>query len=503
MTTEAKRMSDLFRGLDRAHGRSVVGDKVDPRKGKRNAKSWTVLEPVTLDLWKQHLAGEYGMGIIPITDDATAQWGAIDVDQYDMDLDTLVSKIEDLRLPMVVCRTKSGGAHVYLFLTEPASAQLVRSKLTDMAVAIGYPGVEVFPKQVSLAHERDVGSWLNMPYFGGDDSPRHAIVDGKALTISQFLDRAEKRRITPDQLLKLDPPVKSEFQDGPPCLQQLSTHGFPDGTRNNSLFNLGVYARLKWPDDWERKVEEYNHEYMDPPLNSGEVQATIKSLKRKAYRYRCDEPPICNACNRGLCLGRKFGVAGGGDDEPHDVQLGNLTKYTTDPPLYVLDVDGHRLELGTEELLDHSKFRKRCFEYLNKLPPRRKPATWDKVVQSMMANLEEVEAPADASPDGRVWQLLEDWCTQYGSAKSREELLMGKPWTEEGQTYFRSADFQRFLDHQGIRDIKGRRLWGILRKHGAKHGEMNVSGRCVRYWSVPSFDLQDAELSAPRKGSEY
>ena len=501
--TEAERMSDLFQGLDRAHGRAVVDSKVDPRKGKRNAKSWTVLEPVTLELWEKHLAGEYGMGIIPITDDATAQWGAIDVDKYDMELNDLAAKIEELRLPMVVCRTKSGGAHVFLFLTEPASAQLVRSKLTDVAVAIGYPGVEVFPKQVALAHERDVGSWLNMPYFNSGESTRYAIVDGRSLTIKEFLDRAESRRITPDQLLKLDPPVQSEFHDGPPCLQQLSTHGFPDGTRNNSLFNLGVYARLKWSDDWERKVEEYNHEYMDPPLNSGEVQATIKSLKRKAYRYRCDEPPICNACNRGLCLGRKFGVAGGGDDEPHDVQLGNLTKYTTDPPLYVLDVDGHRLEMTTEDLLDHARFRKRCFEHLNKLPPRRKAATWDKVVQSMMANLEEIEAPADASPDGRVWQLLEDWCTQYGSAKTREELLMGKPWTEEGFTYFRSADFQRFLDHQGLRDIKGRRLWSILRKHGARHGEMNVSGRFVRYWSVPSFDSDGSELDAPRKGSEY
>lgn len=501
---DTRRMAQLFQGLNRAHGRSIVGDRVDPRKGKRKAKSWTVLEPVTPELWEGHLRGDEGIGIIPITDDATCIWGAIDVDQYDLDLGSLEEKVKELRLPLLTCRTKSGGAHLFLFLSEFAPAQLVKTKLTDLAIAVGYPGVEVFPKQITLANERDVGSWLNMPYFGSDATERYALRDGKRLKLKEFLDRAEALRITPEQLASLDPPIKSEFQDGPPCLQQLSTQGFPEGTRNNALFNLGVYARLRWPDDWKRKVEEYNHAYMDPPIESAEVQETIKSLGRKGYRYTCNQPPICNACNRGLCLGRKFGVAGGGTEEgANDIQIGNLVKYLTDPPTYILDVDGRRIELLSDQLLDYNKFRKLCWERLNKLPPRRKSATWEVIINSLGENIEEIEAPAEASMEGRIWHLLEEWCTQYSTAKSREELLVGKPWDDGTYTFFQSTDFESFLDHKGVRDVKGRRLWSILRGRGLKNGEFNIKGRCVRWWKVPSFEVSEEPLEVPRKGSEY
>lgn len=505
MASNVDRLAQLFEGLPRAHGRSVVTGRVNQQKKKAEARSSTVLEPVTRDLWRQHLAGSYGLGVIPVTDDATVKWGAIDVDEYDLDLVALENRVRDLKLPLVTCRTKSGGAHLYLFLTEHLDSQTVKNKVTDLAVALGYGGCEIFPKQVALAHDKDVGSWLNMPYQNEKATKRYAIINGKPADLSTFLDLAEKVRVDGDQLTQLNPPVSSDFKDGPPCLQQLSTHGFPDGTRNNSLFNIGVYATLKWPDDWERRLEEYNHEYMDPPLSSSEVQVIIKSLNKKNYRYRCGDQPLCDACNHGLCLGRRYGVAGGGaQDEPHDVQLGSLTKYLTDPPTYVLDVDGHRIELLTDELLEHPKFRRKCFERLNKLPPRRKSQTWDKIVQQLVSNCEEVDAPDDASPDGRVWQLLEDWCTRYGLARTREEMLVGKPWTEDGWTYFRAGDFQRFLDHQGMRDVKGRRLWTVLRQRGADHGSWTIDGRCVRWWKVPAFNHEQVvELQAPRKQEDY
>lgn len=503
MKPQAKQLHRLFAGLPRAHGKTVVTGKRDPRKGKMQGRSQTVLEPVTDELWERHLEGTYGLGIIPITDEATVNWGAIDVDQYDLDLAALEAKVHDLRLPLVTCRTKSGGAHLYLFLSEPVDAETVKQKLTDLAVALGYPGVEVFPKQVQLASDRDVGNWLNMPYFDARETQRYAVEDGHPVDVRRFIELAEAARVDAEHLDALNPPVNSEFQDGPPCLQQLSLHGFPEGTRNNSLFNLGVYARLKYPDDWQAKVEEYNHKFMDPPLGSGEVQAVLKSLGKKAYRYRCDEPPICNVCNRGLCLGRRYGVAGGGEDEPHDVQLGSLTKYLTEPPLYVLDVDGRRIELSTDELLDHGKFRKKCMEQLNKLPPRRKPATWDKVVQALVSDCEEVEAPIDASAGGRVWQLLEEWVTNYAAAVEKDELLAGKPWTEGQWTYFRSGDFQQFLDHQGFRDFRGRRLWAELRRHGAHHHQFNINGRCVQVWCVPAFGHGPDELTTRRARGEY
>ena len=45
-----------------------------------------------------------------------------------------------MKLPLIVCRSKSGGAHVFLFTSDYVSAKLLmRDKLNDRAV-LGYGG---------------------------------------------------------------------------------------------------------------------------------------------------------------------------------------------------------------------------------------------------------------------------------------------------------------------------------------------------------------------------
>lgn len=489
--------SSLFRGLARAYGITKPGPehKKDPTTNKLPSKSWTVLKALQKANWKEHLEGKIGLGIAPIDDDANVPgWGCIDVDTYNLDLIKLSKKIHEKKLPLVVCRSKSGGAHIFIFLSEPVSAQLVRTKLTELAIALDFPGVEVFPKQISLANEKDVGSWLNLPYFGSNDSNRYAIINGRKTSVEDFLVYARTVALSAEQFVQLNIPIASSFVDGPPCLQQLATHGFPKGTRNNSLFSIGVYCKLKWPDEWEKQIEEYNVDLMEPPLRSNEVQAVIKGLQKKDYFYKCNDQPIQSCCNKGLCLVRKFGIGTG--DESGDVQIGGLTKYLTIPPVYILDVDGHRVELNTDELLNNGKFRARVFEKLNKLPPRRKAIAWDKVVQQLAINCVEIEAPSDASLEGRIYQALEDWCTQYATARTKEELLVGKPWFDEkGAVYFRSTDFIKYLEAQNIREAKGKALWAILKRYGAEHGQFKLENKCVRYWCLPPFGEEIPEES--------
>lgn len=500
------RLNNLLGGLDRAHGRTVVLDRVSTRKGKREARSWTLHEPVTEELWRQHLDGGIGLGVIPIRDDACAGWGAVDIDVYDLDLVRLEQRVEELGLPLVVCQTKSGGAHIFLFLSEPVDAALVREKMTAVAVALGYPGVEVFPKQVRLAHECDVGSWLNMPYQGArteDGTSRPAIIGGEPVGVERFLALAEERRCSAEDVTEINPPNTGEISDGPPCLQHIAAHGVPEGQRNQSLFSFGVYCRLKYGDQWEDELERINRDLFDPPLPSREVQEVIKSLRAKEYRYKCSEPPLRELCNYGLCLGRTYGIGGG--DETQDVQLGNLVKLLTQPPIYILDVDGYRLELTVDELLDHAKFRRKCLERLNKLPPRRKAEKWEATVQALINQVEEVEAPPDSTPEGRTLEMLREWATQYDSeTNDKEALLLGRPFfDDEGRVVFRSGDFQTYLERQGIKEIRGHRLWAILRDHGATHGVAKVTGRSVRYWAVPLQVEEQDELTTPRREEEF
>ena len=142
----------------------------------------------------------------------------------------------------------------------------------------------------------------------------------------------------PDPPKVADAPIK----DGPPCLQALCSQGIPEGGRNNTLFNIGIYVKKVYPGKWEDQLVEHNLKYVSPPLPNNEVQLLIKQVNKKDYHYKCKDAPLNSFCNSGLCRTRKFGIGANGPDAP---QIASLSKYASDPPLWFLDVNGRRLEL--------------------------------------------------------------------------------------------------------------------------------------------------------------
>ena len=112
----AERLLKLFAGSERAHG--THGEPDPPLNGKYGIKKTakTLEGAATVELWEQHLAGTRPLGVIPIRGDGTCSWGSIDVDQYDADLLPLIRRVEEIKLPLVPCRSKSGGLHLFLLL---------------------------------------------------------------------------------------------------------------------------------------------------------------------------------------------------------------------------------------------------------------------------------------------------------------------------------------------------------------------------------------------------
>ena len=71
-------------------------------------------EIVTDKHWEDHLNGiEPSLGIIPINEDNECRWGCIDVDKYTLDHKEILKKVNQYMLPLWVCRSKSGGAHIF------------------------------------------------------------------------------------------------------------------------------------------------------------------------------------------------------------------------------------------------------------------------------------------------------------------------------------------------------------------------------------------------------
>lgn len=494
----------VFDGLKEAYGYYRVEKK--NAAGKSTGKAGVIREPRTKKLWENHLAGNgQGLGIIPINEDNQCKWGCIDVDQYPLDHKALIDKIRRMKLPLVVCRSKSGGAHCFLFTTDWIEAAQMQKTLQAMAAALGYADSEIFPKQIKLHLDRgDVGNFLNLPYYNAEEGLRYAILDdGSSATLDEFFELHTQFAQTPEQVSGLEIEKKSDhtrFKDGPPCLQALAKEGISEGGRNNGLFNVGVYLRKAFPDTWQDEILKYNMEFIKPPLPLGELNVVTRQVEKKDYAYKCSDSPINAYCNKDLCMTRKFGIGAASSG----VSVANLRKYNSTPPVWFMDVNGEPLELDTEALLEQKTFQKSCMEQLNFMPRSVSKQQWENRIATLMSEMRDnesaiVEVAQDASISGQFYDYLEEFCRHMQQAQDREEILLRRPWTDEdaGRTYFRLKDFEAFLKKNRFFELKSHKVAQRLRDINGESQVLKIRGRPVRVWSVPAFDGSEIELDPP------
>ena len=501
----AERFRSLFTGNDRSFG--VFNPKTN--------KLFTKNQPVDLSNYEDHLEGSKGVGIVPIMDDETCWFGAIDIDAHgnapDIDLLELEQKIRDNDFPLTICRSRSGGAHLYLFLTDPAPAKTLRKVLANWAGIIGYAGVEIFPKQDSLPEsggERQLGNWINMPYFDAEDTNRFAFEGGKQIDLNHFLDIAESRRIKPAILVEK---AEGGYAEAPPCIQKMITDGVGHGHRNEALYNLVLYYKKANPETLRDKSFDANATIFEEPLSYAEAKKTIQSAGRREYRYKCKEEPCWSNCNSSVCVTRKFGIT---PEERGELEIGKppefdkLEKYTTDPVKWVLYVDNTPITLSTAELMDYRAVRRAIADNLTRIIAPMKNDKWEVMLHKIMSEAIVVEAPEEASTYGfikdRLYEFFSrtDLSSDGESIEEREALFLGSPVVQkvDGQrvVYFRGPDFIDFLKKNRSEELKGSNLWMALRRVGVQHSKLRVKNQVVSVWFAPLNESDYIELTPAR-----
>ena len=505
----------LFAGLRRAHGKYDMINPTLEGNGKLKGRAVTRAQPVTELLWLDHLRGVDGLGVVPINEESMCWFGAVDVDGAKIqsgrnsysafDAAAFARKIWELKLPCIPCRSKSGGIHVYMFSAEPVPAEQMIDRFREILTLLGLPeDTEIFPKQKRII-EGDNGSWINMPYFDAEHTERYAFDNrGETMNVEQFLKIAFEARQTAaffERKLDHGQPLGSRMlPDGPPCLQTLITIGIPEGY-NTTMFNIAKYFRRAYPEDWRARVRDCNNGFPDP-LSAEELNRTMKSSEARGYFYDCAKSPLAGVCDSAVCRTRKFGV---GREERRDETtdepiprfpvLGQLRRLNTEPPQWFLDVDSITIQLATEDLQTPLMFQRRIMQKTKSFIQIPTAASWQRMIQALMDNLAEIEAPNDSSLEGLFFEHLEKYCAK-SEARAPDEILNGRIWADEERVHFKIYHLLRFLKNNQFQLISPAQVTVWLQNLGGSIIEIPIRRRKERVWSLPAFKKFEIEAES-------
>lgn len=480
-----------------------------------NGKTWAEYKGLIVQDVVDHLAGKSSVGASPIMDDGTCSWAALDLDDHDSDDDVqlapLDQKVQLAHLPLILCRSKSGSAHAYLFLARPLKAAWIRGVMARWATMIGWGGCEIFPKQAMLTPGKSgadrYGSAINFPYQNVANTKRFAFRAGKILTLDQFLETAEKLAATETDLKHL---ALADHPQAPPCVQRMMTEGVEAGQRNEGLYNAVVYFKKAFPDAIDEHAREFNNTAFAKPLAKAEASRTVASASRTDCFYRCHEEPIHSLCDKDACLKRKFGVSRDEYDAVAAAQsippFSNLVKYLSEPVKWEVDIDGKKVVgLLTRDLLEWRTMQRMIAERLMKVVPLIKDQEWHRILQPLMETARLIEAPDDASVAGLVRERLREFALRCDTTSrgettdERKALLRGMPVVQvidgERTIVFRGRDFVTYLKRARAEELKGIDLWFAVKNMGVGYIKMRVADTNINVWYIPISVILETEAA--------
>ena len=445
-----EKFREIFDGLRSAYGVTTKTGEIRARDGKHETKNTIIRSEPTLELYQEHLEGKQLLGIVPINENDLCRWGCVDIDKYDLDHQEIINKTKDF--PTQLFRSKSGGGHLFIFTKEWVPASLMRAKLKMIAAFIGHAGAEIIPKQDKKRSEKSVGSYLNLPYFGGEFTTQYAFdANAEAMSLQEFIKMYDFRVLTQKQLedFEIKPIAKKETNDDfegiPPCLKTLLSLKVGTGHRNDTMFHLGVYLKKRYEKGWRMKMIKYNEKYFDPPLEEDEVGIIASSIEKEDYKYKCKQEPMHSHCDPLACAMVKFGV---GDGELPGIAPGSIEKYNSDPPIYIVSIDGDQVECDDETLWNPDRFGMACMNQTQKIMDPVSKVVWRKLLKKLFQDIQDVPTPESAKLDVQIQDIFESYI-KLSRATEIREVRIGKVWTEDGVSIFKWPEFWSYLTKNG------------------------------------------------------
>ena len=488
---------EAFSGLKRNFGSADLKQiKIDPSSGKaKPVYEWAhrVLEDKD---YIDHLEGKQSIGIQPCDDIGMAKFGAIDIDDkqhsyINFPYRTYLEIIAKNKLPLVPVKSKSGGMHLYLFLKEPVKAVFLRSFLEKLLFTLKLPpNIEIFPKQTELGKNADGdfvhGQFINLPYYNKTERTAFNL-DGTFFTFDQFIEVIKANTYTADELedfiLEHTKTILEgggeEFKDGPPCLQRLTKEKLSDG-RDRFLYNYMVFAKKKYPDNWEEMVRAAPSKYFQPDSN-GVVDWTEDKTKKKINSWRketkghtCNEDPIFAVCMKAECRNRKFGYLS--DKKKVFPALTGLQKITYAEPQYTFNVtlsDGQTTRevraKNIKQIIELDNLRAIIGAAADLVPPKIKQNEFQDILDNLFPPKLVTPPPKGTTPD----ELLEQYLLKYligPKAETFAAFKTGAVLLESGYAYFVYSSFFDTLKNKEWKEDRARTAEQMTKLFQAEFG---------------------------------
>jgi Primase C terminal 1 (PriCT-1) len=487
--------------------------RIDRPKDKQNV---TQRKQYTIEDVKTHLAGGLGLGVSPLLPNNTCWFAAIDVDRRDdvdeVDFVSISERVQSAGLPLVVCRSRSGGAHLYLFLRKPAPAKLIRAKMQEWADKLAIVGTDCLMPSADYQVVNDDGvphisRSINLPYLGGDQTDRYAFnaTGSVKLNFHQFLVRAEAVRIDPGLLV---PMPGDEFGEAPPCVQRLVKDGVSAGMRNEALTQIAIYLKRVDSKDVTPRLAVVNKSVLDPPLKMDELKKIANSVTRRDYLYRCKVEPCKSLCDSTACLTRKFGIRPAEHDqnEAGDALaalpvIDDIARVqdTEDGGVYRIRINGHSVTAPIRKLIHIREAQILFVERIGiALPAKISFSTWyDFIINHIRGARIDIQAAEDTDTGsvhaqindfiaGRLKNEHDDVTDGRDDLMQRRARLDTAPIREGDEVVFRLPTFERYCRDKRITlPATQVKTAGLLRKIGAHSKNMRTPAGIVSVWCMP------------------
>jgi hypothetical protein len=460
--------------------------------------------------WYNHTAGKSALGIVPVFADGTAKWFSIDVDDYSIDHTKLAKSIIKAQLPIVHCRSKSGGAHLYCLITEPVPAKDCVELAKKWCEKLGFnpKKTEVFPKQTKFDSPEAKGNWIIIPYFGGEKAEDFAIdEDGKKVKFEDFDQYCISRKITPAEFNEFLKGKKDDkvwsideiLEQSPPCVIKMMEERLKEGDgRNNAASHLAWYYRKldEFFDtgEWQEKLSQFNNEYFEPPLGFKEFAQIVKNHSGGKYVARCTVNPMAVYCDKKECLKRKFGI---GKDTSYygEVSLTAATKIETgSDPLWRVYIDGRFMTIDTETFLSPRSFKVAILANFNIVIPSLKQAEHDAIIAPIIQNALTIEQSDIVSTGGKIFDCLKTWVSVTGdkSYSKQHVIKQGLPFILKNEAViFKLNDF--VLEYRRVfrEQINDREIYIALKAFGAISRNYMIDRKQVNLMEFPIDGTED------------